>query len=341
MKIAVLAVTNPGRKLAENVTNTLKDAHLLENRSGVAATMADNWRDFDAFICIMATGIVVRAIAPLLRDKHNDPCVLVMDEKGQYIISLLSGHLGGGNALTRKVAALVDAEPVITTASDIHGLVPLDLWAVKQNLVASHNQHLTSASTLLVNQGFLRMYCETAVESLPPGIRQVSDKHSADIRITNRKQPVNCLAFHPKNLVIGIGCNRGTPSKEFDEALQELFDDMELSIHSIRNLASIDVKHDETGLIEFARKHEWNIEFFTKDQINQVTDVDISDAAVRAVGAIGVAEPTALLSAQTTQLLSRKRKWQNITMAIVEAPFLLSAQVQEQKNISPRQPKQR
>ena len=106
----------------------------------------------------MATGIVVRAIAPLIQDKRSDPCVLVMDEKGQNVISLLSGHLGGGNALTRQVAELINARPVITTASDTHGLVPLDLWADRQNLVAPNPAILTKASSLLVNQGKMKVY---------------------------------------------------------------------------------------------------------------------------------------------------------------------------------------
>lgn len=341
MKIAVLAITTGGYTLARELTNTLENTELLRNDHGIAATFAENWFNFDGFICIMATGIVVRAIAPLLKDKRTDPCILVMDEKGHHVISLLSGHLGGGNALTREVATAIKARPVITTASDVRGLVALDLWAATQNLVASDPQQLTQAISILVNQGELKVYCDVEVKSLPAGVQRVAGRNSADLIITNRSQPAELLAFHPKNLVIGMGCNRGTPANEFEEALKELLADLKLSAHSIRNLASIDVKQDETGLLEFAENNKWYIDFFSKDKINRITNVDISDAAMRAVGAIGVAEPTALLSAQTTQLLSRKRKWQNITMAIAEAPFTLSELVQDQGITSPRQQEKR
>ncbi len=341
MKIAVLAITTGGYILAEDLVDKLGNAHLLRSDNGISDTLAKNWSSYDGFICIMATGIVVRAIAPLLQDKRTDPCVLVMDEKGRNVISLLSGHFGGGNALTRQVAELLNGQPVITTASDTHGLVPLDLWTDRQNLVAPDPGMLTRASSLLVNQGELKVYCQTEVDSLPPGINRVANQKLADLLITNRRLSGDQVVFHPKNLVVGMGCNRGTPAGEFEEALNELFDDLGLSTYSIRNLASIDVKHDENGLLEFAEKHNWKIDFFDKDHINQITNVDISDAAVRAVGAIGVAEPTALLSAQTTQLLSRKRKWQNITMAVAEVPFMLSAQVRDRRTTSLQQQEKR
>ena len=106
-----------------------------------------------------------------------------------------------------------------------------------------------------------------------------------------------------------------------------------LSRSSIRNLASIDKKNDETGLLQFAENNSWFIDFYSKDAINKLNNLEISAAALKAVGAIGVAEPTALLSGKTDLLLSRKRKWKNITMAIALAPFTLSAQVRDQNDI--------
>ncbi len=336
MKIATLSLTTGGKKLARNIVEQTENSHLLQIRDGIAATLADNWSRFDCFICIMAAGIVVRAIAPLLRDKQTDPCVIVMDEKGSHVISLLSGHLGGGNQLAHTIAELCNGTAVITTASDTLNLVALDLWAQQQNLAVQDRRILTRASSKLVNQGHLKLYCETEVDSLPPGLILASQYDDADLLISNRKatnQPKKIPFFHPRNLIIGVGCNRGTPSDEFEEAITELLDDLGLSRYSIRNLASIDVKDDEDGLLSFAEKNGWPIEFYLREEINSIKDnVTISDAALKAVGAIGVAEPTALLSAKTNILLSRKRKWQNITMAVAKAPFTLSAQAQAHSN---------
>ncbi len=342
MRIGIVAITAGGRRLAEELAGKLEGARHLETPEGrkVADTIASAWAACDALICIMATGIVVRAIAPLVRDKATDPCVIVMDELGRYAISLLGGHLGGGNALVKKIARLTGGQAVITTASDTRGLVALDIWAEKQHLAADR-QTLTAAAAALVNRGELRLYSEVPVHGLPPGLILEKDAAVADVIVSSstRFDGSRPFIFRPRNLVVGVGCNRGTRYLEFEEALEELFTDLRLSRETIRNLASIDKKGDEPGLLEFAADNHWPIDFFSADRINALSDpaiLDISRAAMKAVGAIGVAEPSALLSAAGDAappanleklLLSRKRKWKNVTLAVAEAPFSLSAQV--------------
>ncbi|MEE4240398.1 MAG: cobalamin biosynthesis protein [Desulfopila sp.] len=332
MKIGIVACTDGGRKLGRRIAGQLPGSSLLEAESSIRAALKLAWHSCDAVVCIMASGIVVRTLAPLMQDKRSDPAVLVLDEQGKHVISLLSGHLGGANALARQIAAITGGSAVITTASDTLGLVALDLWAAQQHLRCDSNQVLTKASAKLVNNGSLALYSETAIEELPPGLIAVDCEAEADLLVSHRNISTDKPLLHPANLVVGIGCNRNTPLEEFEEALAELFRDAVFSPLAIRNLASIDVKNDEEGLLLFARKNGWPITFFSRRQINTVTGVSISKAAVKAVGAIGVAEPTALLSAQTSTLLTRKKKWQNITMAVAQAPFSLSAQVRDPLN---------
>jgi cobalt-precorrin 5A hydrolase len=335
MNIGVVAITRGGKELALELADRLDGATLLVQTEGqkVADLITANWHNYDGLVCIMATGIAVRAIAPLLCDKLVDPCVVVMDEKGQHAISLLAGHMGGGNDLARRVAEITGGTPVITTASDTLQLVALDLWAKEQDLLAPNREKLTAAATLLVNRGGLRFFTDETVVSLPTGLTQASDSEQADIIISASTRFVEgATIFRPRTLVVGIGCNRGTPSGEFAEALTELLTDLQLSKASIRNLASIDKKNDEPGLLQFAADNGWRIEFFPGEQINTLNNVAISFAALKAVGAIGVAEPAALLSAQSNHLESRKRKWKNVTMAIARAPFSLSAPDREQYN---------
>jgi len=333
MKVGVLAITEGGRKLAANLAAQLDNVVALNKKpeERIADTIAANWRLFDGFICIMASGIVVRAIAPLLRDKYTDPCVVVMDEKGRHAVSLLSGHLGGGNGLAEKVAGLLGGTAVITTASDTLQLVALDLWAREQQLAPPDRQTLTTLSTRLVNRGQLALFTDVAVSSLPKGLVQVDVADKADFLVSHSTRiPFPCPVFRPRDLVVGIGCNRGTPAAEFEEALSELFRDLHCSRASIRNLASIDKKSDEPGLVQLAEDNGWRIDFFDSDTINTLNNLEISFAALKAVGAIGVAEPAALLSAQSKHLLSRKRKWKNITMAVAKVPFTLLEQVPDQ-----------
>ncbi len=333
MKLAVLALTKGGEKLARKLSTQLDNCTLIAGKGKISVIVKNNWPHYDGFIFIMATGIVVRAIAPLLHDKSLDPCVVVMDEKGTHVISLLSGHIGGGNVLAGKVAERIGATPVITTSSDTLNLVALDLWLAEQHVVAENKKQLTLASAKLVNNGQLTIFTDMVVDSLPASIIPTDNPRQADMAISpfiNETHPD--IVFRPVNIVIGTGCNRGTPAREFEEALTELLSDLHLSRHSVRNLASIDKKNDEAGLIAFAENNNWPIDFFDNRTINDLKNVEISFAALKGVGAIGVAEPAAILSSGNNQLISRKRKWKNITMAVAQVPFSLSAQVQDRFN---------
>ena len=326
MKIGVIAITSGAQLLAETIDQQLDNATLIPKRDGekVAELLARCWNHYDGFVCIMATGIVVRSIAPLLEDKKKDPCVIVCDQSGAHVISLLSGHLGGGNALASAIASITGGRAVITTASDTLGLVALDLWARENNLTPPSREALTQISTQLVNNGSLSVFSDITLTSLPNGLQRATSRDDAEIIVSNKKySSLQAVQFYPQNLVVGIGCNRGTPMHEFEEALAELFSDLHLSRKSIKNLASIDKKNDEVGLLEFAEKYGWNIDFFDKTTINTQHNLEISLAALKAVGAIGVAEPASLLSAKSNLLISRKRKWKNVTMAIAQAPFTL------------------
>ena len=328
MKVGILALTKGGKKLAEKLAGSLNGSKVLAVDNGVAQTFVHAWGRYDAFVCIMATGIVVRSIALLLKNKTIDPCVLVMDEKGHHVISLLSGHLGGGNELANRVAHLVGGTAVITTASDVLGLTPLDVWLGDQRLIIENQEIVTPTSAKLVNRGYLRLYSEEIMAPLPAGLELTNKAEKADIIITNKTGPPDdVLRCRPQNLVVGVGCNRGTPVKEFEDAVTDLFSEARLSPLSIRNLASIDLKSDEDGLLAYAASRGWRIDFFDKQQLNSVEGVTTSSAAFKAVGAKGVAEPAALLSAQNKQLLVRKRKWRNITMAVAKVRSTLSVPV--------------
>jgi len=343
VNIGIAAITDGGWQLARRLAALLPEGELLVGEEqGITASLAANWRHRDGFILIMAAGIAVRAIAPLLTDKRSDPCVVVMDERGRHAISLVSGHLGGGNALARRVAAICGGEAVITTASDTLGLVALDLWAREQRLVAESPRRLTKVSARLVNKGMVTLYSEIPVEFLPPGLVQVNEMGQADIIVSNRHIDSEALLLRPRNLVVGVGCNRGTAAEEFDQALAEILDELRLSRLAIRSLASISQKNDEQGLLEFASNNHWPVDFFPGDALNaKAASLDHSEfrlafspAAMRAVGAShGVAEPAALVGAARNHLLSRKRKWKNVTLAIAQASCMLSAPGLAPKNI--------
>ena len=324
-KTAILAITPGGRNLAAGLAKELPGGEHIASNEKVAQQLARLWERYDAIVCIMATGIVVRAIAPLVSSKHRDPAIVVMDEKGRFAIGLLSGHLGGANDLAGHVAAITGGRAVITTASDTLGLTSIDLWARGRQLTANSHRQLTRAAAYLAANGAIPVYCEIPGH-LPSDFTPISSPEAARIIISGKRGwPGDRLVLHPPLYVIGCGCKRGTGEQEFEEALLQLCTGSKLARQSIVKLASIDLKKDEKGLLRFAAENGWEIEFFTKHQLNSVSGVGRSEAVLQATGAQGVAEPAALLAAGTDQLITGKKKCKNTTMAAAAVPYTLSA----------------
>lgn len=325
MKIGILAITKGGRTLATELAVQLPEATLLPMSDTVAATLAAAWPRYDAFICVMATGIVVRGLAPLLHDKMSDPCVVVLDEQGRFVISLLSGHLGGGNELARRLARLTGGQAVISTASDVLGHTALDLWARDHGLIVADKAAFTAAMARLVNNGRLTVFSEVELPQWPADFVMTDTPAEAELLIAIHQEVAGRRPqLHPCCLVAGIGCNRATPATAIQQAFAELCRTHNLAPAAFRNLASIDLKNDEKGLLEFAGQNRYPIDFYTKDELNQVPDLIASAAAMKATGAQGVAEPAALLSSNG-QLIIGKQKWQDVTLAVAQAGWPWSA----------------
>ncbi len=323
--LAILALTSGGRKLAARLAQKLPAEVIDLEALGLAATLARAWPRCQGLILIMAAGIAVRAIAPLLRDKRSDPGVVVLDEAGRFAVSLLSGHLGGGNALARQVAAVTCGQAVITTASDTLGLTALDLWARHNGLLLVQGS-LTAASAALVNSGRITVFTELPGE-LPADFTAVPEPARAELVIANRlpAEEGALAVLCPRNLVMGIGCNRGTSKEQIEEAALETCRRHGLLFSAVGRLASIDLKQDEVGLLQFAAAHGLDLQWYSADLLNSVPGVAVSLAAKKATGAKAVAEPAALLAAGTHTLLIRKTKWKDVTIALAEIPFRLTA----------------
>ena len=320
MKISVLYLTGGGAKLADRIAASLENAHALNCRGNLMNLVQRAWTESDAIIFIMAAGIVVRGIAPLLSDKHSDPAVVVCDERGRFAISLLSGHIGGANELAERVASITGGKAVITTASDVLGRTALDLWAAELGLVASDRSAMTRAMGRLVNQGSIKIYSEVPLPKLPSDIRAVQSPESADIIVSFRTAgeiaQYKACPLHPPVLSAGIGCNRGTSASQISDALSEACRVNGLALQSVARIATIDLKRDEEGLIELASSAGLPLLFFSKDQLNRVEGCSFSHAAMKATGARGVAEPAAILASLNGKLIVRKMKWKDVTVAL-------------------------
>jgi precorrin-4 C11-methyltransferase len=304
--------------------------------ASVRQVLQSAFRRHSALIAVMAGGIVVRQLAPLLESKRTDPAVVVVDERGEHAISLLSGHQGGANRLARRVADALGGTPVLTTSSDVQGLPAVDLLGREDGWVIERDEHLTAVSAALVNGDPVGVVQEAGDASWWPdptpenlaryataaALREAAP--AAALLITPRQVPDDVLdavphavVYRPPCLAVGVGCNRDTPADELLDGIDRTLDDTGLAAASVCCVATIEDKADEDGIIEACEARGWPLRIFSREAVAQVEAVpNPSVWAERVLGVPGVAEPSALLAAETETLLVEKRKFRNVTVAL-------------------------
>ncbi len=312
----------------------------VKSFSSFSGAVKQNFNLFDGHVFILATGIVVRVISTLLQDKTVDPAVVVLDENGSFSISLLSGHLGGGNHLASRLATMLGAQAVITTATDCAGILAFDSLAVKIGAKIEDKEKIKITSSCLIhsapvalveNMGITEAYYKAqnnithfskVDEHALAGYEAVcvvSDKlfNFGDALLAKT------LFLRPPVLHIGIGCNSGTSADEIERGVRAVLKTHNLSILSVAGVASVDKKASEKGLLLFVERNKWGVVFFEVEKLNNVSHFLLSAPskyAMKYIGAKGVAEPAALLSAGNgARLVVPKHKIGNITVAIAES----------------------
>ena len=353
MKIAVISVTLKGAQLGEQLREQLcgKIDLFAKARGALHAETAayDNlgiltaaiFNKYDALIFIMAAGIVVRVIAPHVRDKRNDPAVVVMDDAGIHAISLLSGHIGGANELTEKVAAAVGAHPVITTATDVANLPAPDVVSVKLDLMIDPFDELKSVNAAIVAgkrvpffidreltqaAKYVQGAAEMGVELFDMQNLHDTETYDAAVIITDKElyMPQLHVYLRPTTLAVGIGCRKGTISGEITAAIKDACHKIGRSSKSIAIVGSSVVKQEEIGLLAAAQQMEVPVEFYTNKQLQEVIDVqrlEVSKFVEDEIGVGNICESSALLAARATNLLLPKTIYPKLTVAIAEVKF--------------------
>ena len=288
-------------------------------------------------ICIMSVGIVVRTIAALIRHKASDPAVVVIDDNGRHAISLLSGHIGGGNALTATVAAIIGATPVITTATDVNNLPAIDVIAGELGLTIENIEAVKPLHMALLNRRKILLHDPyhiigdhlpqrfvAAKLDLVEGTPDESTAHQPGVFVDDRQVdlPARILILRPASLAAGIGCNRNTPKQEIRDHLLKAMADNRLALNSLTGLASIEIKQDEPGLLETAAELGLPIHFYSSDQLEGVEGVQNPSATVaKHLGVSSVCEAAAILAAGKGKLIVPKQTTPNVTVAIARTAF--------------------
>ncbi len=295
----------------------------------LGALIAENWGRYDGHLLIMAAGIAMRKIAPLLADKGRDPAVVVCDEQGRYAVSLVAGHLGGANRLARVVAKVCGGQAVVSTATDVQGLPAFDDFAARHGLEILNQEGIKVLNSLLLAgrpiawidpHGRIpaefrecgQVVAATGLDALPPGIAAAVLTGEAP---GTGKPGLPLLRLRPLPLVVGVGCRRGTPAAEILAAVDQVLADHGLEPERVTTLSSIDLKADEPGLHEAAAAHSWQTAFFPAGELTQEPVPTPSDFVRSVTGSPSVAEAAAL-AAGKGRLLVPKQIRGPVTLAV-------------------------
>jgi cobalt-precorrin 5A hydrolase len=361
---AVYAITRHGVAIAEKLVAGLPAADLFVSEKvaplakGPVRTFAlpmgpllkDTFTAYDAHVFVISVGAVVRMVAPLLANKKVDPAVICVDDACRFAICVLSGHVGRGNVFTDRVAAVLGAQSVVTTASDAIGTLTVDIlgrdlgWTLDDM-----DRNVTRACAAAVNAAPVLFVQETGEPSfwpkdkaLPEGVQYATSLDGVDPRAWEillvasdrdvaRLHPAhyeNAVVYRPKSLVVGIGCDRDTPTELVARGVDKLLAEHGLSAKSVRAIATIDKKADEPAILALSAARGWPLVTYTAEELDAQPGIENpSDTVKRHVGSRGVSEPAALRCAQAEKLVVAKQVYteegagRSMTFAVARAPF--------------------
>jgi cobalt-precorrin 5A hydrolase len=329
MKLAIFAYSRRGCALARRVLDALPDSE------GACYTLArfeetgflpipqpsqpfygELFNAMDALIFVGAAGIAVRSIAPHVRSKKTDPAVICLDELGTWVVPLLSGHIGGANALARTLAEALEAQCVLTTATDVNRRFSVDTWATENGYVLSSMAAAKAVSAAIL-EGDVPFLSSLPVLTDPaPGLTP-GERGSVGIYIGwEKREPFQTtLRLVPRALHLGLGCRRGTAEEAIRAAVEGTLEQSGIDPAAIRCAASIDLKKDEAGLLAFCEHRGWPIRFYTAEELKAAPgEFTPSEFVAKVTGVDNVCERAAMLGAE--KLILHKTAVNGVTVAL-------------------------
>lgn len=348
MRLAVISFTQHGSRLNQMVSQALSlqgydcDSYAIKKYASMYGLKdlekplqewtGEMFTDKDGILFIGAAGIAVRSIAPFVQSKTKDPAIVVMDEKGVFAISLMSGHLGGANELTGVLANLTGAIPVITTATDVNGRLAVDVFARKNGLYISNMKYAKEISADVLDEKKIGMYSDYPVIGRIPEELQVWDPkevfegtNGICISVYDNREPYKqTLHLIPKILVAGVGCKKGTTADRIKEKIRKVLAQHHISEKSICMLASIDLKAEEAGLIQAARELDAEFVTYSAEELQKVKGDFTESAFVASVtGVSNVCERSAVLGSDYGVLLCPKTAEDGVTVALAVKEYMI------------------
>jgi cobalt-precorrin 5A hydrolase len=344
-KVAVLAITKNGIKIASLIKqifptweifapikfqDSTTNASWYEDQTG--AKIAELFGKFDGMVCLFSLGAVIRLISPHLKDKKTDPAIIVIDDKANFVISVLSGHLGGANELAEEIAKKLGATAVITTAADVNKTIPVDLLGKEFGWKIEGDHNITRISALMVNEEKIAVYqdageknwwirelpknvtiyntLEKLTQSDSKGFLLISDRTFDDEVIKN------AVVYRPQTLVAGIGLHTNTTKDKIKESLSFCLQKHGLSSKSLAKLASLKKPTQIQGLVEAANDLGVSVEYFEREELAKINIPNPSDMVQAYEGTPSVSEAAALKASQGKLVVEKQKFPPDLTIAI-------------------------
>ena len=344
MKAVIFSYTRSGARLSLRIRKCLQaldyktDVYTSEKyvevdsslkiSAGCKEAAKQAFEDSQLIVYIGSCGIAVRAVAPYVKNKAIDPAVISIDEKGKFVIPLLSGHIGGANEIARKIAHEINAQSVITTATDINGLFAVDEWATKNNVhIGSMYAAKEVASALVDNEivGLISKY--EVIGDLPKGIvRNKNTRVGMTIGDNDELEPFAVtLNLMPRIYYLGIGCRRDKALEDIEQLVLSQLSELKINIKAIAGIASVDLKKDEKGLLAFAEKYRLPISFYTAAELeSQQGEFSSSEFVQSIVGVSNVCERSAVAASEGGSIILSKTSQNGVTLAIAKKDWLIN-----------------
>lgn len=327
MKVLIIACSIQAYRLMESLKEKWNDTEIIckvkcsalgeiSEKESIYEIVEQYFNKVDAIVFISAVGIAVRSIAPCIVHKSTDPAVVVIDEKGKYCISLLSGHYGGGNELAVKLGGFINALPVITTATDLENKFAVDVFAARNNLKITDWKKAKEISAKILECKKIGIYSDIDLAGNMPDELFLCDKEKAEIIISHKKEKHNGLWLIPKNIFLGIGCKKNTSLKKITSAIDRCLSEMGIAKESLYSLASIDLKKNEKGIREYCKNTDITFVTYSAEELKKVKgSFTSSDFVEEITGVDNVCERSAL-ALSGGELISAKKVYDGVTIAI-------------------------
>ena len=334
LKIAIISINQPSLDSASKLATYLSEyevdiygkkdlKHTLDNLityEKIDTVLKSGWNKYDALVCIVAMGAVVRKIAPYLKSKATDPAVLVVSLDLLKVVPLLSGHIGGANELSDVIVSKIDGcINFISTATDQLKRLAFDMFAKKNDMKIENLKKLANISNRLINKKTVKVFASEVVYNSIENKTNLElvkkDEIDENTVVIQPFGEFNNLHLKPK-VYLGIGCNRDTSFDDIQKAFLWFLDKYGIEIQQVKNIASFEAKANEKGLLEFAKKYNFDIKFFNEEQINNLQGKFSPSQATKFFAIKGVAEPSAILASKYKELIISKEVYEKkITIA--------------------------